>query len=60
MKTGFKFGVAAVALTACIAGSTIWANADSEDEESRKRLSAHRMSLSRLDILNRTTARPTN
>ena len=32
MKTGFKFGVAAVALTACIAGSTMWANADSEDE----------------------------
>ena len=32
MKTGFKFGVAAVALTACIAGSTLWANADSEDE----------------------------
>ena len=32
MKIGFKFGVAAVALTACIAGSTLWANADSEDE----------------------------
>lgn len=32
MKTGFKFGIAAVALTACIAGSTLWANADSEDE----------------------------
>ena len=32
MKTGFKFGIAAVALTACIAGSTMWANADSEDE----------------------------
>ena len=32
MKTGFKFGVAAVVLTACIAGSTLWANADSEDE----------------------------
>ena len=32
MKTGFKFGVAAIALTACIAGSTLWANADSEDE----------------------------
>ena len=32
MKTGFKFGVAAVALTACIAGSTLWANAYSEDE----------------------------
>ena len=32
MKTGFKFGVAAIALTACIAGSTMWANADSEDE----------------------------
>ncbi len=32
MKTGFKFGIAAVVLTACIAGSTMWANADSEDE----------------------------
>ena len=32
MKTGFKFGIAAVVLTACIAGSTLWANADSEDE----------------------------
>ena len=32
MKTGFKFGIAAIALTACIAGSTMWANADSEDE----------------------------
>ncbi len=32
MKMGFKFGIAAVALTACIAGSTMWANADSEDE----------------------------
>ena len=32
MKTSFKFGIAAVALTACIAGSTLWANADSEDE----------------------------
>lgn len=32
MKTGFKFGIAAVALTVCIAGSTMWANADSEDE----------------------------
>ena len=32
MKTGFKFGIAAVALTACIAGSTMRANADSEDE----------------------------
>ena len=32
MKIGFKFGVAAVALTACIAGSTLWANAYSEDE----------------------------
>ena len=32
MKTGVKFGVAAVALTACIAGSTLWANAYSEDE----------------------------
>ena len=32
MKTGFKFGIAAIALTACIAGSTLWANADSEDE----------------------------
>ena len=32
MKTGFKFGIAAVALIACIAGSTMWANADSEDE----------------------------
>lgn len=32
MKTGFKFGIAAVALTACIAGSTLWANAYSEDE----------------------------
>ena len=32
MKTGFKFGIAAVALTACIAGSTMWANAYSEDE----------------------------
>ena len=32
MKTGFKFGIAAVLLTACIAGSTMWANADSEDE----------------------------
>ena len=32
MKIGFKFGVAAVALTACIAGSTMWANAYSEDE----------------------------
>ena len=32
MKSGFKFGVAAVALTACIAGSTMWANAYSEDE----------------------------
>ena len=31
MKTGFKFGIAAVALTACIAGGTLWANADSED-----------------------------
>ena len=36
MKTGFKFGVAAVALTACIAGSTMWANADSEDETTAK------------------------
>ena len=32
MKTGFKFGIAAVALTACIAGSTLWKNAHSEDE----------------------------
>ena len=32
MKTGFKFGIAAIALTACIAGNTLWANADSEDE----------------------------
>ena len=32
MKTGFKFGIAAVALIACIAGSTMWANAYSEDE----------------------------
>ena len=29
MKTGFKFGIAAVVLTACIAGSTLWANAHS-------------------------------
>ena len=32
MKTGFKFGIAAVVLTACIAGSTLWKNAHSEDE----------------------------
>ena len=32
MKIGFKFGIAAVALTACIAGSTLWKNAHSEDE----------------------------
>ena len=32
MKTGFKFGIAAVALIACIAGSTLWKNAHSEDE----------------------------
>ena len=32
MKKRFQFGIAAVALTACIAGSTLWANADSEDE----------------------------
>mgnify|MGYP004535513351 FL=1 len=32
MKIGFKFGIAAIALTACIAGSTLWANAHSEDE----------------------------
>ena len=32
MKIGFKFGIAAVALTACVAGSTLRANADSEDE----------------------------
>ena len=32
MKIGFKFGVAAVALATCVAGSTLWANAYSEDE----------------------------
>ena len=32
MKTGFKFGIAAVVLIACIAGSTLWKNAHSEDE----------------------------
>lgn len=32
MKTGFKFGIVAVVLTACIAGSTLWKNAHSEDE----------------------------
>ena len=32
MKTGFKFGIAAVALATCVAGGTLWANADSEDE----------------------------
>ena len=32
MKKIWKIGIAAVALTTCIAGSTLWANADSEDE----------------------------
>ncbi len=32
MKTGFKFGIVAVALATCVAGGTLWANADSEDE----------------------------
>ena len=61
MKTGFKFGIAAVALTACIAGSTMWANADSEDEAikgSVYRLTEYLSTDS--DILNQTTERPTN
>ena len=32
MKKIWKVSIAAVALTACIAGGTLWANADSEDE----------------------------
>ena len=32
MKKIWKIGIAAVALTACIAGGTLWANADSEEE----------------------------
>ena len=32
MKTGFNFVIAAVVLTACIAGSTLWKNAHSGDE----------------------------
>ncbi len=32
MKMGFKFGIVAVALATCVAGGTLWANADSEDE----------------------------
>ena len=59
MKIGFKFGVAAVALTACIAGSTMWANAYSEDE-ARKHLSARRICSSKLDISSRITEKLTN
>ena len=32
MKKIWKIGIAAVALTACVASGTLWANADSEDE----------------------------
>ena len=32
MKKIWKVGIAAVALTACVTGGTLWANADSEDE----------------------------
>ena len=60
MKIGFKFGVAAVALATCVAGSTLWANAYSEDEAIKEAFIGSQNMFQQSDILNRTTEKPTN